>query len=341
MENLQGSGLETKIKILSTGKYSPKRTVLSTEIDKKLNMPLGWTEKLSGVVSRQYADVRRGESVAEMAALAAKNAIENAGMKVSDIDCVVSACGVMQQFIPCTASIIHKHLGLTGSSVPAFDINSTCLSFVTAIDMLSHLVEGGKYRNMLIVSSDVASIGLDEKNPECLTIFGDGAAAAILSRPEEGEDCGIIASQFETYSEGNEMCQIKVGTSHHPRLEPDQVLENSVFKMNGPEIFKLVGEKFPDFVKRLLHKAKLTLQDIKLLIPHQASNLGMDYVRHILQLSHEKLMDIYSNHGNQVATSIPTALHEAIAQKRIVRNDTILLIGSSAGLALGGIILKY
>ena len=149
------------MKIAGCGSYLPKNIVFSDFFDKKFNLESGWTKEKSGVVSRHYIS---DETQAIMAKNAALDACQNANIELNEIDCIVSACGVMQQLIPCTASLIQRELGLENSGIPCFDINSTCLSFVTAFDVVSSLVETGRYKNVLIVSSDAASTGFDKED---------------------------------------------------------------------------------------------------------------------------------------------------------------------------------
>jgi len=329
------------IKLLATGKYLPKQIITSTFLDEKLNKPTGWVERKSGVKQRHFAN---GETAAQMAAKAATQAIANADLNLENIECLVSAGGTMEQAIPYTGALIKEQLGLADNPLPAFDINTTCLSFITALDTLSYLVDAQRYRTVLIVSSDIASVGLNWHDPESCTLFGDGAAAAVIAPTPLGESSKILTARLETYSQGAHLCEIRAGGSHyHPITYPNQMIPapDYLFDMKGKALYKLVAAVMPGFMERLLSEAKLSLADITLIIPHQASQLAMHHLQHFFKLPAHQLMDIYAYHGNQIAASIPTALHEAITQKRIQRGDIIMLIGTSAGVSVGGLILEY
>lgn len=141
----------------------------------------------------QKTDVARryfveSETAAEMGAKAAAEALENAGLRFSDIDCLVCTSGTMQQPIPCTAAFIQKAMGQEQSGVPAFDINSTCLSFVTGLNVMSYMVHAGRYRRVLLVATEIASKGLSWSNKESAALFGDGAAAVVLEKAAREED---------------------------------------------------------------------------------------------------------------------------------------------------------
>jgi 3-oxoacyl-[acyl-carrier-protein] synthase-3 len=328
-----------KVKILGTGKYLPQQLITSAELDQRLGVPSGWSEAASGVAVRHFIT---DETASLMGAFAAGKALERAGISLRDIDCLISASGVMEQAIPCTAALISAHLGGEAINIPAYDINSTCLSFLTALDTLSYLVAAGRYRHVLIVSSEVASVGLNWQNKETCVLFGDGAAAAVIGRTGPGESSSILTSRMETYSEGAHFCEIcGGGTGLHPRYYSEATKEAFLFRMDGKALFKKSAQLMPDFMRRLLEPAHISLDEIKLVIPHQASGRAMELVRRKLGIESERFMTIIKNHGNTIAASIPMALHAAIEEGRICRGDRIMLLGTSAGLSLGGMVLVY
>jgi 3-oxoacyl-[acyl-carrier-protein] synthase III len=329
--------MNRKVKIVGMGSYLPKRLRESKEIDKMIGADSGWSEKKSGVKQRYFVS---DETATYMGAKAAKQAIENAGISLSDIDCIISASGTNEQAIPCNASLIQKHLGLQSSGIPCFDVNSTCLSFVSALDMVSYAVHAGKYENVLIVSSEISSVGLNWKQRESSILFGDGAVAIVLSPANDTSK--ILSSHMETYSEGAHLSEIRGGgTKLHPRIYSEQTADEFLFDMDGRAIFKLSYKLLPDFLDRLFKRTDLSIADINMVIPHQASSSAMKIIRKKLGVKEERFMNIIDRYGNMIAASIPLALHEAVIQGRVKRGDTILLLGTSAGLSIGGIILEY
>lgn len=322
------------VKIIGTGAYLPKQLVPSTKIDEKLKKKSGWTEKTTGVRFRYFVE---DETASKMGSFAAKEAMNNAGLTHEQIDCIVCASGTSEQEIPCTAALVQRELGDEFQGIPSFDINTTCLSFVTGLDIMSTLVASGMYQNVLIVSTEVASVGLNWDDNKTAGLFGDGAAAAIIST---AEDAKIICSKMSTYSSGASYSQIRGGgTKVHPRNE--RKIEPFLFEMDGKAIFKLAAKTLPPFVKSLLSQANLQLSDIDLVITHQASGTAMRLLARRLGIDSEKLMYILPHYGNMIAASIPLALHKAIEEERINRGDRILLLGTSAGLSLGGLIIEY
>jgi 3-oxoacyl-[acyl-carrier-protein] synthase-3 len=294
-------------------------------------------QRRSGVRAR-YVETRR--SAAALGAEAARHALARAGLAAEDVDCVVAASASMDQAMPCNAALVHRELGLGASGIPAFDIGASCLGFLAAIDTLSWPLLAGRYRRVLIVAADIASCALDWTDLGASAIFGDGAAAAVIGADEDSE-ARLLASAFATYSDGAHLCEIPAGGSrHHPSRVSGDYVALAQFRMDGPAVFRLVARQMPAFVDTLLQAAGVPRDEL-LLVPHQASHLAMRHITRALGIPRERLIDIYADHGNQVAASLPSALHVAICSGRLRRGDTALLLGSGAGVSLGGIVLRY
>jgi 3-oxoacyl-[acyl-carrier-protein] synthase-3 len=327
------------IRILGTGKYLPKTLITADQLDKKAGLRLGTTLRVSGVETRHFIE---DETASMMGAAAAKEALTNANLTIQDIDCIICSSGTHEQAMPATAALISEQFGALARGIPAFDVNSTCLSFLTGLDLLSYAVQQGRYRNVLIVASEIASVGLDWKDKESCTLFGDGAAAAIIRKSNDHEGSKIIAANMETYSEGAHFTEIPGGgTRFHPRHYLDEDGRPHLFRMNGRNVYKLSIKILPDFVEQLFQAANMSMNDIKLVIPHQASVSALRLIAKRLNIPEEKLLITVKKYGNTVAASIPLALHDAITQKQIVRGDKILLVGTAAGLTVGGMIIEY
>lgn len=331
-------------KIKGSGHYLPQRVVTSLELDEKAGVAAGVFENASGVKSRRYANDE--ESSSFMGARAAIAALESARLKFADIDLILGACGTPEQAIPCTAALIQKAMGQEHSGTPCFDVNSTCLSFISAFQVAASLIQQGVYRNILIVSSEVASVGLNYRHLESASLFGDGAVAFVLGRDEiaaHGEST-LLGYHMETYSSGWDTCQIGGGGSRlHPskldwRLDKDD--HRFLFSMNGPKVFKLASKLLPEFVARLEQKSGVSLTEAKLMIPHQASGSALELIRRKLGLEPERMVKIISEHGNMIAASIPLALHYCITDGRLKSGDVAFLIGTSAGFSIGGLVLR-
>jgi 3-oxoacyl-[acyl-carrier-protein] synthase-3 len=319
----------------------PARCVTAEELDRKLGKPEGYVAQKSGVRTRYFVE---HETASQLGARAAEAALANAGLTFADVDCIVGCAGTPEQAIPCTAALIQKQLGHQDSGVPCFDINSTCLSFVTALDLMARLIEVGRYQRVLLVASEVASVGLDWSDPESCLILGDAAAAAVIGPSPEGDPACLLAARMETYSSGSALTQITGGGSgHHPRnFDGDlqgYVQQHGLFQMDGKAVFKQSANLLPPFVARMLAPAGLALTDIDLVVPHQASMAAMYLVQRRLGVPDERWMTTADRVGNTIAASIPLALHLAMQEGRARRGDRLMLLGTSAGFSMGAIAL--
>lgn len=328
-----------KVRIVGTGKYLPKRRVTDLEMDAALGVPEGWVRKKTNVVERYFIE---DETASQMGAKAAYAALEAAGLTFADIDCLVCTSGTMEQPIPCTAALIQEAMGQQHSGVPAFDINSTCLSFVAGLDVMSCMVAAGRYRHVLLVATEVASKGLNWRHKESAALFGDGAAAAVIGPAGAEDSAQILHAAMETYSAGAHLSEIQGGGSAmHAAAYTADTAPHYLFDMQGDALFRMASQKLPEFLNRLLAGAGCGLDRIKLVIPHQGSAMAMRLLARKLGIEEGKLMCITRDHGNTIAASIPMGLHEAIRRGLIERGDRVLLLGTSAGLSLGGVVLDY
>ena len=320
--------------IRGTGSYLPCRRVASEEVDARMGWAPGRCRVRYGIEARHVA--APDETTSFMAARAAERALEMAGLAPADLDLILGACGVMEQPIPSTAVLVQDRLGLGATGMPAYDVNATCLSFVQALDVAALKLAAGEARRVLIFSSDIASVGLDWDHPEAAAIFGDGAAAVVV---EAGEGA-VLARGFETYGEGRQACVLAAGGT---RVNPARGIGagEDRFVMDGAQAFRVASRYLPGFVSRLLARAGIELGAIDCVVPHQASAQALRHAVRGLGLGRGRVVDIFSRTGNQIAASIPTALDHAVRSGRLRRGQTALLMGTSAGISLGGAVVRF
>ncbi len=319
------------IGFLGTGAVLPAKRTRTKDMEGLLNLPTGQLFQATGVVSRA---VVAGETTISMGVEAAHQALRASGLNASDLDLVLSASAVPYQTIPSTAPLLQRELGL--SKVPAFDVNATCLSFLSATDMARAMILAGRAKHVLVVSSEIASLGLPwHSAPETAALFGDGAGAAVIG-PVRSK--GIVAAGMETYSEAYEACQVPTGgTRMDIHADPVGYERSAWFHMDGPVLYKLTAKKLRRFVQGVLDQAGWRLEDIDVIVPHQASRGGIDHAMRMLGVPSEKVIDILAAYGNQIAASLPTALHRATQDGRLRPGTKALMVGTSAGVSLGAL----
>lgn len=277
------------------------------------------------------------ETQLEMAAIACRRALENAGMKIEEIDLLVSASAVGIQPIPCTAALIHEQVA-RGLAIPAMDINTTCTSFISALDTVSYMVEAGRYRNVLIVSSEVGSQGLNPKQKESFELFADGAAAFVFSRTEDEQ--GVMYALQETWSEGAHTTEIRGGlTGFHPKYYSEETKEEYMFDMEGKKILLFSLKRLPLFLKRFEEESGLSMDDIDMYIPHQASR-ALELAMKKLGIPENKYINLVQEYGNMVSVSVPFALCKALEEKKVEKGNKLALFGTAAGLTINLLVLK-
>lgn len=322
--------------LAGAGTYEPANAVTSDALDAAHGRAPGTSLRL-GIKERRYASA--DETSSFMAAEAARRAVADAGWELGQIDALIGACGVMEQPIPGTAPLVQRRLGLGESGIPAFDVNATCLSFLPALD---HAIAGMAlkgWRRVLIFAADIASAALDHSDLEASAIFGDGAAAIAL---EAGGPSRILASRFETYGDHSDLCRLEAGgTRLRPHEDLPEFLARSLFQMEGIALFKVTARRFPPFMARLLADSGLSPGDISSVIPHQASAPALAHLGRALGGDPGRIVDVFATLGNRIASSLPHALAVARREGRLAPGSTSLLIGSSAGVSLGGTIIRW
>jgi 3-oxoacyl-[acyl-carrier-protein] synthase-3 len=322
-----------------TGIGLPDRRVSSASLDREIGKREGWLEENCGVRERYVCGA---EAQDELAATAAREAIAEANIQAAHIDLLIFASAIPKHSIPATSPLIARHLCIPNGGCATLDVNSTCLSFLSGFDVATSMIAAGRYKCALVVSSEIASRALPWRtDPATAGLFGDGAAAAVLTAPEPNQASRIRAILFETYHDGYEACQLAAGgTAIDFHREPERFAAGSFFQMSGRDLFKLTAGKFPEFVDRLLATAKWTHKDVDVVVPHQASPLALAHLVKRCGFPKDRVVDIVASHGNQVAASIPSALHFARRQGLINRGSKVLLLGTSAGVSFGGIAIE-
>lgn len=324
-------------KIAGIGRYVPSRIVESSELEQKYNLKKDWCAEKQGVWQRRWA--AEGETASVMGAKAAQEALADAGVRAEEVDLIINASGTPEQLVPDGGPLIQRELGLGKSGIPAITVSASCLSFYLALDISSQYLSFGKYKKILIVSSDVSSTALNFDNPENFTLFGDGAAAVVVTLPLEKEQSCMHSSYMVTYGYGADFSAVLGGGTKKPSTSKDIRPEDHYLQMNGAELLKASFEYFPKFIKNLWAYSKCTMNDLKVIIPHQPSRVVLDFLS--LNLPEEKMVRIINNFGNCVGASMPMALYQAVKDQRLKRGDLALLTGPGSGLSLAGMVLTY
>lgn len=326
------------LRILGTGEYVPEREVDAASFDARWQKPAGWTLRHAGVARRYFSEPHETSSF--MGARAGEQALQSADLEAGDLDCIVSACSVMEQALPCSASLLQREMGLGHSGIPAFDVNASCLSFVVALDLVATALLAGRYRRVLIVSSELPSAGLNWQDTETAALFGDGAAAVVVESCAV-TDAAVLGACLRTYGDDAELCQVRAGGTRLRIGDMEAFIGGAHFEMQGKAVYRQAARRLPEFLDDLAGCTGVALGSVDRIIPHQASAKALSHLQKALNLPADRITRILEQRGNQMAASIPAALHHAIHQQGLQRGQLVGLVGSGAGLSFGGLVLRY
>lgn len=304
--------------IIGIGKFVPPHIVTNKDLEERMDTTDEWIRTRTGIEERRIADADTDTS--DMAYHAAVSAIENSGLNNEDIDMILVATVTGDRRFPSVATMIQERLGIIGC--PAMDISAACAGFMYGIVTAKHFIDGGTYKNILVIGVEKLSKITDWEDRNTAVLFGDGAGAAIISEVSEGR--GILS--FELGADGR-------GGKH---LYQDEFLH-----MNGREVFKFAVRQMGESAVNVTKKAGLTTEDVDYLIPHQANIRIMEASRERLGLPIEKMSKTVHKYGNTSAASIPISLVDDLAEGRVKEDDIIVLVGFGGGLTWGALCIKW
>lgn len=322
----------TTASILGTGAARSLSVATSLALDKEHGLVPGQIERLTGVVQRPRSQGRDQVTLATEAALAA---LADAKTEAVELDAILHAAAVPYQTIPATAPLLQQALGLPDGAVAAYDVGATCLGFLAALQHAAAMVETGRWARVLVVSSEVISGNLDWQVPSTAGLFGDGAGAAVVGRKPGGLRIGQIV--LKTHPSGYEAARLRAGGT---RLGAGAMAAETRFVMDGPALFGLTRRRFESFVLSNLRDAGLGLDDVDLIVPHQASPAALRLMARALGVKEDRMVDLSATHGNQVAASLPVTLDQARREGRVAPGSRVLMLGTAAGVTFGTALLE-
>lgn len=303
---------------------------------------VGWGSVLPEGIVRFGDQVRYriGEEMThlDMLATACERALAHAGIDPNEVDLVVGASAAGVQPIPCTAALVWERLTLQGHAA-AFDVNSTCTSFITALDIASRYLDAGDHETILVFAGDVGSRFLDPEQRESYELFSDAGVAVVLRR-SESPDRGVIASAQQTWPAYAHDTEIRGGLSRSPaQAYASSAPGDYLFDMDGRRALLGMMRVLPDFFARFHARSGISYDDVALWIPHQASAaLGPMLDR--LGVPRDRRVDEVSAYGNMVSASVPFMLARALDAGTVSSGDTVVLCGTAAGLTANVLALR-
>lgn len=307
-------------KIYGTGSCVPEQVVTNDDLSKTLDTSDEWIRTRTGIERRHIAEEEETASV--LAVKAAQRALENADVQPEEIDAILVATSSGDYAFPNTASIVQAELGADNAA--CFDISAACTGFIYALSVANAYIQSGMYKKVLVIGAEVMSSLVDWTDRSVCVLFGDGAGAVVLGESDTGKQITRL------HSNGG---KAKVLTAGREKEE--------YIKMDGQEVFRFAVKKVPESIEEVLEEAKVSSEEIKYFILHQANVRIIEGVAKRLKLSMDKFPVNLKEYGNTSAASIPILLDELNKSKKLERGDKLVLSGFGAGLSWGSTFLQW
>jgi 3-oxoacyl-[acyl-carrier-protein] synthase III len=318
--------------VLGYGSYLPARILSNDELAKSVQTTDEWIVQRTGIRERHIAAA--GELTSDLSLNAARAAIANARIEPTSIDLIVLATSTPDQTFPATAVTVQAGLGITGGT--AFDLQAVCSGFVYALSVVDAMLKTGAYKRALVIGAETFSRILDWNDRTTCVLFGDGAGALVLAaqpQPGTSADRGLLTTHLR--SDGRHRAKLYVDGG------PSSTQTVGHLRMEGREVFKHAVAMITDVIHDAFKATGTSAADIDWFVPHQANKRIIDGSAHKLGIAPEKVVITVDRHGNTSAASIPLALADAVADRRIKRGNLILLEAMGGGFTWGSALLRW
>jgi 3-oxoacyl-[acyl-carrier-protein] synthase-3 len=331
----------TKTEIISTGHYVPQRRLLNDDLRQWWDTSDEWISERTGIRQRYWVEPG-AQSGSDLALEAAKIALERAGLKAADIDCIVFATLSPDYFFPGGGVYLQRKLGIAG--VPAIDVRNQCSGFLYGLSVADAWVRIGQYRRILLVGAEVHSTGMDfsPRGRDVSVLFGDGAGAVILG-PTDEPGRGILSTHLYADGTGAEALWCESDSSaRFPRISHEDLDAGRQYPvMQGREVFKNAVKRMPESVHTALAANNLAISDIDLLIAHQANLRINEMVQKQLGLRDDQVYNNIDRFGNTTAATLPIAIDECMQSGRLQRGDLLMLTAFGSGFTWGSAAIRW
>ena len=325
--------------IIGTGFFVPERVVTNEELTQYMDTSDEWIRERSGIAERRW--VEPGTSGVSLASNAARMAIADAGIDKNDIDYIIFATINPDYCFPGNGVGVERELGL--NHVGALDVRNQCTGFVYSMAVADGLIKAGIVETVLVIGGEIQSTGLDlsDRGRDLAVLFGDGAGAAIVQATDE--DRGLISHSMHSQGEFLRELWGEIPTALvKDRLNDEMLVEGRHYpQMNGRTVFKHATRRFCEAINEVLEKGGATLDDVALVIPHQANQRITDMVARRMKLPPERVVSNIYKYGNTTAASIPIALAEAVREGRLSRGDLLVLVAFGSGFTWGANLIRW
>ena len=322
--------------IVGTGSQVPERVLTNADLEKMVDTSDQWITERTGMKERHIA--APGEAASDLAVVACEKALAEAKVKPEELDLIIVGTVTGDMPFPSTACILQQRLGAPHAA--AFDVSAGCTGFIYALSVARQFISTGAYRTVLVVGVEILSKITDWTDRSTCVLFGDGAGAAVLRASNE-PGIGILGTYLAADGRGGQHLYMPAGGSRHPATVETVQQRLHTCKMNGNAIFKVAVRGMADSVRHLLDRAGLKIDDLSLLIPHQANLRIIEATGKLLKFPSERVFVNIAKYGNTSSATTIIALDEARKAGLVHPGDIVMLVAFGAGLTWGGVIVRF
>ncbi len=324
------------VAILGTGKYIPSKLLLNKEIESSTGLPPDTIRKKTGIEKRYIAN--KDDTASSMASISAMRAIKSANIAIEDVGLIICATFTGDYRYPALACKIQKDIGAKNAG--AFDVMANCTGFQVGLSIASEkMLFNSDIKYTLVVGVALQSRFIDWTDPNSATYFGDGSGAAILGRVPNGY--GILSTDIFSNSNAYEAVRLRGGGSSFPMSSKNYNPKLDYYEINGLEVWKQLIKHQPTSIRNALKKAGIDIKHVKLFLFHQANLRLIEYLMAKMKLPMNKTFTNVEKYGNTADASLAIVLSEAFEQKRIERNDIVVISGVGAGFTFGTSVFRW
>ena len=327
-----------KAKITALGCYTPPRVLTNFELEKMVQTSNQWILDRTGISERHIAAPEVATS--DLAVCAAKAALDQRGIDASELDCILVCTVTPDMLFPSTACIVQNKIGAKGAW--GFDLIAACSGFLYGLTTGAHLVSAGTHAKVLVIGADTMSRIIDYTDRSTCVLFGDGAGAMLLESPDGASDgSGFIDFLGEIDGSGGDFLKMPAGGSRMPATAETVQQRLHYVHQDGQQVFRYAVRKMEELSCELLRRNNLKLDDVALMIPHQANRRIIVATAERLGLPLEKVVINIERYGNTTAGTIPLATRDAIATGRLKKGDLVLFAAVGAGYTVGAALWRW
>lgn len=321
--------------ITGWGMAVPEKIITNHDLAKIVDTSDDWIVSRTGIQERRIADDH--QTTASLAVDAALRALIIANLRPSDLDLVIVSTSSPEHLFPATACIVQDQIGATKAG--AFDLSAACTGFVYGLTLAGEAIKSGAIKNALVIGAETLSRLVDWKDRDTCILFGDGAGAFVLQASEQPG--GILTHVLRSDGSGGDLLSVPAGGSRHPATMQTVYGGMHYIQMNGREVFRFATRVMSQATLETVDRAGLTMNDIQLIVPHQANQRIIEAAARGLEFPMERVVVNLSKYGNTSTASIPIAVCEAVEEGRLKPGDNVVFVAFGAGLTWGSLLTKW